>query len=195
MEFSGRIDTLAADMMALGFIRTTQSEVIGLTRVDGANRTSYILHVFDKFTGKRISTPFARSANQRSVDVVGTNGARVMIAGAEYQGNNKNSKLYMSMFDMQGKLLFDKMDTTDRMGKYRRHLLGSSFDKDGDLVLIGEGYKLDATRVVVATAATVALGVLMGGGVVASGGGSADSRIDFISSAVLSTQTGGREKL
>jgi len=179
-----------ADILSLGFIRTTQSEVIGLTKVEGASRISYILHIFDKVSGKRVSAPFARSASQRSVDVVGTNGTQLMIAGAEHQGNNKNSKLYMSMFDMQGKLLFDKIDTTDRMGKYRRHLLGSSFDKDGNLILIGEGYRLDATRVVVATAATVAIGVLLGGGVIASGGGSADNRIDFISSAVLSKETG-----
>ncbi len=179
-----------SDVTSLGFIRTSDSQVIGLTRNVGGVLTTYVIHLIDKATGARVSVPLTKSASQRSVDVVATNGRQLMIAGAESESSNKNSRLYMSMFDTQGRQLFDRMDTTDRMGKYRRHLMGSAFDKDGNLVLIAEGYKVDATRAVATTAAAVALGVLIGGVSIGSGGVSADNRIDFITSAVLSTSTG-----
>ncbi|CAN5470109.1 hypothetical protein BH09BAC3_BH09BAC3_34030 [soil metagenome] len=178
-----------SDIPSLGFIRTTETQVIGLTRIDGGVKTSYTIYVFDKATGKHVSVPFIKSGGQRSIDVVATNGKTLMIAGAESESNDKNSRLYMSMFDLEGNILFDRMDTTDRMGKYRRHLMGSAFDKDGNLVLIAEGYKIDATRAVATTAAAVALGVLVGG-ISIGGGVPADNKIDFITSAVMSSSTG-----
>ncbi|MEJ0054938.1 MAG: hypothetical protein WDN75_04395 [Bacteroidota bacterium] len=120
-----------------------------------------------------------------------------MIAGDEFNEKNlKNSHYFMTMFDLKGNRLFEKVDTTDRLGKYKRHLMGSAFDKDGNLVLIGEGYKADVTKAVATTAAGIAAGVFLGGGVVigAGGGRSVDNKIDFITSVVLSANNGEVKK-
>ncbi|CAN5616608.1 hypothetical protein BH10BAC4_BH10BAC4_00310 [soil metagenome] len=174
----------------LDFVQTTESLLIGLSKQREGSQSTYVIHFLDKQTGEqRHSTPFNVGPKRRSVAVVSSNGRQLLIAGDEYKEQNlKDSRFFMTMFDLEGKQLFDKIDTTDRMGKYRRHLMGSIFDQEGNLVLIGEGYKRDATKAVVSTAAGIAIGVLLGGPAIISS--DVENRIDFITSAVLSSDNG-----
>ncbi len=173
-------------------VQITDSLIIGVNRLVTNSQASHVIQFINKWTGEMKKTVLYNSGrNLRNVAVVVSNGSQLMIAGDESQGQKlKNSHFFMTMFDMRGNRLFDKVDTIDRMGKYRRHLMGSVFDKDGNLILIGEGYKLDATKVIATTAASIAVGVLLGGGYVPGLGGNVENKIDFVTSVVLSTYNG-----
>jgi hypothetical protein len=174
----------------LDFVQTTESMLIGLSKQREGSQSTYVIHFLDKQTGEQLhSTLFNIGPNKRSVAVVSSNGQQLLIAGDEYKEQNlKDSHFFMTMFDLEGKQLFEKIDTTDRMGKYRRHLMGSIFDREGNLMLIGEGYKRDATKAIASTAAGIAFGVLLGGPVIVNS--QVDNRIDFISAAILSSENG-----
>jgi hypothetical protein len=123
------------------------------------------LYFFNKQDGKLIrATPFFFGDGYRLISVMTANGIQLMIAGTEYSGNTaKHGRFYMSMFDLTGNRLFDKVDSTDRLTSQRMHTLGHVFDAGGNLIIIGEGWKPDATRAIAVTTASILTAVLIGG--------------------------------
>ncbi|NOT74999.1 MAG: hypothetical protein HOP08_08720 [Cyclobacteriaceae bacterium] len=176
-------------------IQTTDSLVIALRRFPLGSESSYSINYFGKQSGVLIkSMPYnSAGVRPRVITVMATNGQQLMLVGEEYikEAYGKESHFFMTMFDMNGQQIFDKVDTADRMGKHRRHLSGSVFDAQGNLVLVGEGYRLDATRMVVSGLATIALAVATGANTYGYGGlGGPDDRVDFITSAIISPEDG-----
>lgn len=173
-------------------ITTTDSLVIGINNlmVSGPVTPTDIFFV-NKLTGKRIkSTRFNLSGRTRNVAILTTNGHNLVLAGDEMGKNNSNkgSHLFVSMFDLEGKRIFDKVDTVDRNPRYRRRILASAFDRDGNLVLLGSGFRLDATRAAGSIAAGILLTSITGYTPYMSVG--LDAKIDFVLSAVLSPEDG-----
>ena len=147
---------------------STENELIGISEgVDGGKAPLYTLHFFDKENGRPIrSKSLLGGDGPRDVSVLASNGQEIMVAGTEYPlGKQKHGHFFMSMFDLSGKSIFDQADTTDRMSSQRMHTLGYVFDLEGNLLIIGEGWKLDYSRAIAGTAIsilfTAALGVPM----------------------------------
>lgn len=153
----------------LSTIQTTDSLLIGMTTsfLNGRDQMPfYQIDFVDKISGRLLRTiPFTAKVNgYRTVSVFTTNGHQLMIAGSEFEsGNTKNGKFYMSMFNFSGEQIFDRVDSASRLSTRRLHLMGNVFDMDGNLVLVGEGWKADATRAIASTAASVLLAVTVGG--------------------------------
>ncbi|HCW09119.1 MAG TPA: hypothetical protein DGG95_17315 [Cytophagales bacterium] len=171
-------------------IQTTENLIIGLTSTmtGSAFNSNYLqqIHFVDKSSGKLTKSILLGDGgkNFRNVSVFTTNGIDLMVAGAEYESaNSKNGKFYMSMFDLSGQPIFDQVDSAARLSTRRMHLMGSVFNQDGNLVLVGEGFKLDATRMVATTAVSILLGVpqVVGG---------LDHKIDHLIIATLSSTDG-----
>ncbi len=153
----------------LSNIQTTDSLFIGLTSSfsnSGSQTPFYQIHYFDKTSGRLLKTiPFiAKGQGYRTISVFTSNGHELMVAGSEYEsGNTKNGRFYMSMFNLYGDKIFDNVDSAARLSTKRLHLMGNVFDQDGNLVLVGESWRPDATRMIAATAGSVALALLTRG--------------------------------
>jgi len=148
--------------------QTTDSLLIGTTTTypNGIySNPGYQIHFVDKSNGRLLkSMAFYNGQGYRSISVFATNGKELMVAGSEYPSSNtKNGHFYMSMFGLNGEKIFDQVDSAARLSTRRLHIMGNVFDQDGNLVLVGEGWKVDATRAVATTAASVLLAAAIGG--------------------------------
>ncbi len=200
--YPGRMHSLSAEdgkelwvsnSQPLSTLQTTDSLLIGMTTSfsTGMNQPPfYQISFIDKNSGQLLRTiPFTKTQGYRTISVFTTNGRQLMIAGSEFEsGNDKNGRFYMSMFNFAGERIFDEVDSASRLSTRRVHLLGSVFDQHGNLVLVGEGWKADATRAIASTAASVLLAVTMGGymGVNTQ----VDHKIDHVVFATLSPADG-----
>jgi hypothetical protein len=184
----------------LSKIQTTGKLLIALTSNSADIYYSipdYQIAFFDKESGKLISkVPFrVQGKGYRSVPVFTTNGIELMLAGSEFPSmNDKNGKFYMSLYNLEGERIVDHIDSAAVLSSKRLHLMGSAFDDQGNLVLIGEGWKPDATRMVASTAATFALAVLTRGAYV-SGIQGVDHKIENLVFATLSSTNGKLQSL
>ena len=155
------------DSPYLDQVLTTENELIGLSQQGSSGSAltpHYALHFFNKQDGKLIrTTTFFAGKGYRLISAATANRTQLMIAGTEYAGNSaKHGRFYMSMFDLTGNRLFDEVDSTDRLSSQRMHTLGHVFDAEGNLIIIGEGWKPDATRAIAMTTASILTAVLIG---------------------------------
>jgi hypothetical protein len=118
-----------------------------------------------------------------------------MLAGSAFESNNaKEGKFFMTMFNLQGERIFDNVDSAARLSTRRMHLMGNVFDQNGDLVLISESWKYDATRAIASTAGTILVGALLGGYVYTGSSARLDHKIDHLNFATLSPIDGSLKK-
>lgn len=206
---SGRIQALDAisgkrlwmlPERTLSKIQTTDKLLIALTQSAADTYYSipnYQIAFFDKETGKLISkVPFrVQGKGYRTVPVFTTNGIELMLAGSEFPStNDKNGKFYMSLYNLSGERIFDQIDSSAVLSSKRLHLMGSVFDDQGNLVLIGEGWKPDATRMVASVATTIMMAALTRGAYV-SGVQGVDHKIENVVFATLSSTSGKLQSL
>lgn len=140
-------------------IQTTEQLIIGLVE----NRQIFWV---DKKTGQVVKSVLIDLGQKgyRAISVFATNGTELMLAGSDFESASlKNGKFFMMLFDVSGEKIFDKTDSAQRFSTKRMHLMGGAFDQNGNVVLVAEGWKPDATRAIVATGASI-LVAAMGGG-------------------------------
>jgi hypothetical protein len=122
-------------------------------------------HYYSLNTGDELKiVPLQPRSGSRQISVFEVDSSKVILAGSEFEKNNasnKHGRYFLTQFDLSGNRIFDRVDTVDRLSGNRLQLLGGAFGPDGDLVILGESYKLDATNVVAGTAASIALSVLV----------------------------------
>jgi hypothetical protein len=178
----------------LSNIQSTDSLLIGLTSSFSNGRyqyPAYQINFVDKNSGRLLKAiPFtSKDQSYRTISVFASNGKELMIAGSEFEsGNLKNGRFFMSMFSLYGEKIFEKVDSAARLSTRRLHLMGNVFNQDGNLVLVGEGWKPDATRAVVYSAASILLAVTVGG--YAGVSTRVDHKIDNVVFATLSPVDG-----
>lgn len=182
-------------------IQTTEKLVIGLTTVfssTGFNASySYTIHFVDKSSGQLIKSVQLANGGKgyRAVSVFASNGVELMLAGSSFESNNtKDGKFFMTMFNLSGEKIFDSVDSAARLSTRRMHLMGNAFDQNGDLVLISESWKLDATRAIASTAGSILVGALLGGPVYTGVNTRLDHKIDHLNFATLSPIDGSLKK-
>ncbi len=182
-----------ASVPLLSNIQTTGSLLIGMmSSVTGYNSIPvHQIYFVDKSNGKVVrSIPFnSKGVGYRQVSVFATNGLQLMVAGSEFESTNtKNGKFFMTMYNLDGDKIFDHVDSAARLSTKRLHLMGHAFDRDGNLVLVGESWKYDATRAVAATGVSI----LMAAAGVGYGGvyGGLDHKIDHVVFATMSPTDG-----
>lgn len=178
----------------LSNIQSTDSLLIGFTS-SFPNRMSqnplYQINFVDKTSGRLLKTiPFtSKGQGYRTISVFASNGRELMVSGSEFEsGSTKNGRFYMSMYNLFGEKIFDNVDSAARLSTRRLHLMGNVFDQDGNLVLVGESWKPDATRAVVTSAASILLAVAVGG--YAGVNTRVDHKIDHVVFATLSPVDG-----
>jgi hypothetical protein len=175
-------------------IQTTSDKIIGLSSPTSlySNQNDYTIEFINKEDGRVTkAVPFYTGKSNRAISVVTTNGRELLLGGVEYPGNNaKNGQFFLTMFDLNGQRIFDKLDTAARLSSKRMRLMGHVFDKDGNLVLIGEGWKIDATRAIAATAGTVLAVAVLGGGYLGGINSNLDNKIDKLIFATVSPDDG-----
>jgi hypothetical protein len=141
----GRMVWVLDDIFLLDIL-SKEDKLIGLSSTD-SEKPVYTIHFFSKENGKTLrSQELDHSQNFRIISVFATNGREVMIAGTEFPSNKgkdyeKNGHFYMSLLDFEGKLIVEQTDTTTRFSSGRMHMIGYVFDRDDNLILIGEGWK------------------------------------------------------
>jgi hypothetical protein len=176
--------------------QTTEKWLIGLTSFPSGNGfNSYTVHFIDKETGNLAKSVQLASNGKgyRAISVFASNGLELMLAGSEFQSNNtKDGKFFMTMFNLSGDRIFDQVDSAARMSTRRMYLMGNVFDQSGDLVLVAEGWKPDATRAIASTAASVLVGAMLGGYSRVYTG--LDHKIDQLIFATLSPVDGSLKK-
>jgi hypothetical protein len=119
-----------------------------------------------------------------------------MLAGSAFESNNaKDGKFFMTMFNLSGEKIFDNVDSAARLSTRRMHLMGNTFDQNGDLVLITESWKPDATRAIASTAGSILVGAMLGGYVYGGVNPRLDHKIDHLNFATLSPMDGSLKKL
>lgn len=172
----------------LSQVQQTDSLIIGLSHTYHKKRHITTVHYLDKYNGATIGE-FALNPKRKDymqIGAVACNGRNLIIAGEEYSNaKGKHSHFFLSSYDLRGRLVFQRTDTVDRLNKYRIMVMGSTFDQDGNIVLLGEAYKPDVN-----TESEVALAsVLLSG---ASGATTVHEidKVDFITSTVCSPETG-----
>lgn len=182
-------------------IQTTEKLLIGLTTLFSSNgfntNYSYTIHFVDKSSGQLIKS--IQLANEgkgyRAVSVFASNGVELMLAGSAFEANNtKEGKFFMTMFNLSGEKIFDRVDSAARLSTRRMHLMGNVFDQNGDLILISESWKLDATRAIASTAGSILVGALLGGPVYTGVNARLDHKIDHLNFATLSPIDGSLKK-
>ena len=149
----------------LSHVVVTDSLLIGMTTaVTGGGTPLYSIHFVDKASGRLLKTSALTAGNggPRDIAVFTSNGQELMVAGSDYQYGARNGRFYMTMYNLRGERIFDAIDSAARLSTRRMHLMGSVFNQDGNLVLVGEGWKADATRAVAATAASFLLTAAVG---------------------------------
>jgi|GEM_PF-6128247 len=185
----------ACNIPQLSNVQATEKLLIGLTTVTNSSgfNTSYSQQIqfVDKTSGELIkSVPFvSKDKGYRDISVFTTDDNELMVAGSEYESyNTKNGRFYMTMYNLSGERIFDNVDSAARLSTRRMHLMGSVFNQDGDLVLIAEGWKPDATRAIATTAASILAASLLGG--YANVYARVDHKIDNVVFATLSPVDG-----
>ncbi|MBS1486746.1 MAG: hypothetical protein JST43_04090 [Bacteroidetes bacterium] len=179
----------------LNSIQTTDKLIMGLSySADGyAYFPSARIIWIDKTTGevtKNINFS-NKPGGHRDISMFATNGQTLMLAGSDYEtSNEKYGKFFMTQYNLQGDLIFDRIDTAQRLSTKRMHLMGNTFDQNGNLVIVAESWKPDATRMIATTAATVALAVLTRGAYINNSVVGIDHKIDQINFATLSPDNG-----
>jgi hypothetical protein len=183
----------ASSVPPLSNIQTTGSLLIGMLSTPSGNNSNPVHQIYfvDKSNGNLIrSIPFAsKGVGYRQVSVFATNGLQLMVAGSEFESSNtKNGKFFMTMYNLDGERIFDNVDSAARLSTKRLHLMGHTFDGNGNLVLIAESWKYDATRAVAATG----MSILMAAAGVGYGGvyGGLDHKIDHVVFATMSPTDG-----
>ena len=162
----GRLVWIVDDISLLKIV-STKDELIGLTSTD-SQKPVYTIHFFSKENGKKLrSHQLDQSQNFRIISVFATNGREVMIAGTEFPRNNdkdyeKNGHFYMSLLDFEGKSIVEQADTTTRLSSKRMHTLGYVFDRNDNLILIGEGWKRDYSLLGLKIAGAILTQALLG---------------------------------
>jgi hypothetical protein len=190
-----------SSVQGLRQIQTTGSLLFGLTSTSSGGVNSFPVHqiyIVDKETGKLIrSVPFTcKGQGYRLISVFATNGHELLVAGSEFEsGSTKDGHFFMTQFNLDGDKILDEVDSSTVLSTRRLHLMGNTFDQDGNLVLIGEGWRPDATRAIATTAASVALALLTRGAYVRVGVGGIDHKIENITFATLSPQDGKLKSL
>jgi hypothetical protein len=153
----------------------------------GSDRT---ISFINKTNGEIIKTIayYIGKAN-RSLSVMTTNGKELLLAGVEYPNEGaKNGQFFLSIYDLEGTRIFDRLDTASRFSSKRMRLMGSAFDENGDLVLAGQGWKLDPTRAIATTVIGIAAAALIGGPAIYSA--QMDVKIDQLIFATISPDDG-----
>ncbi len=181
----------ASNAPFLSSIQCTDSLLIGMTSSTVNQTPIYQIHYVDKSSGKLLKTISLSNKGQhyRSVSVFTSNGRELLVAGSEFEnGSTKNGRFFMSLFNLYGEKIFDEVDSAARLSTKRLHLMGSVFDQEGNLVLIGESWRPDATRAVVTSAASILLAATIGG--YAGINTRVDHKIDNVVFATLSPQDG-----
>jgi hypothetical protein len=180
-------------------VQVTEKMIIGLTTDFSSNgfstNSSHAILFIDKETGKLIKSIQLASDGKgyRAISVFTSNGLELMVAGSAFESNNtKDGKFFMTMFNLSGERIFDNVDSAARMSTRRMHLLGNVFDENGDLVLVAEGWKLDATRAIASTAGSILVSAVLGGYTRVYGG--LDHKIDQLIFATLSPIDGKLKK-
>lgn len=182
-------------------IQTTEKLLIGLSTLYSSSgfttSYSYAIHFVDKSTGQLIKS--VELGNQgkgyRAVSVFASNGAELMLAGSAFESNNaKDGKFFMTMFNLSGEKIFDTVDSAARLSTRRMHLMGNVFDQNGDVVLISESWKLDATRAIASTAGSILIGAMLGGYGYSAVNTNLDHKIDHLNFATLSPMDGSLKK-
>jgi len=181
-----------SEVAGLTNIQTNADRLVGTSSYYQHQSLQYLIHFVDKNTGKQTKTlSLEHPDHRREIAVVASEGSKLLIAGNEYVGQQtKNLNFFMALFDLDGNVIFDRVDTTNRMSKHRNKLMGHAFDNNGNVVLAGEGYKLDATRAIISTATSVMLAAALGSGTNVSARTGLDTRIDFVTFVTLSTSNG-----
>lgn len=136
------------------------------TNMGGSSyQPAYTLHFIDKATGKILfSEPLYNGQGYRLISVFTSNGTELLVAGTEYKtGKEKSGHFFVSLFDLDGKRILDEVDTTARLSSTRMHALGHVFDREGNLFVIGEGWKADYTAAIATSAAGILSAALLGG--------------------------------
>ncbi|HEV8512912.1 MAG TPA: hypothetical protein VGQ59_06530 [Cyclobacteriaceae bacterium] len=192
---------ISSSVPPLYHIQTTGSLLFGLNSTNPSSLNSfpdYKVYIVDKETGKMIrSVPFTSKGNgYRLISVFATNGHQLLIAGSEFEsGSTKDGRFYMTQFTLDGDKILDEVDSSTLLSTRRLHLMGSVFDQDGNLVLIGEGWKPDATRAIATTAGGVALALLTRGAYVRVYSAGIDHKIENVTFATLSPENGKLKSL
>jgi hypothetical protein len=123
-----------------------------------------IIYFYDLHTGNILgSAPLHADRGNRTISFFEVDSLEVAVAGSDFGNStsNKHGRFFLSRFDLMGHPTFDHVDTTERLSGNRLQLLGGAIIPDGDMILVGESYKLDASAMVAGTAASIALAVLM----------------------------------
>ncbi|MGC4023169.1 MAG: hypothetical protein QM734_15115 [Cyclobacteriaceae bacterium] len=177
-------------------VQATENLLIGLVNNGSGSYNSvpsYQITYVDKTTGTVVKKiPLAvQGKGYRTVPVVASNGTQLMIAGSEYESTNgKDGKFYMSMYNLSGERIFDHVDSSAVLSTRRLHMMGNVFDQEGNLVLIGEGWKPDATRMIASTAASVAIAVLSRGSYTRVYASGLDHKVENVVFATMSPMDG-----
>jgi hypothetical protein len=196
LNAEGGEEIWVSSVQGLRQIQTTGSLLFGLTStsLDGVNSTPiHQIYIVDKGTGKLIrSIPFTcRGHSYRLISVFATNGHELLVAGSEFEsGSTKDGRFFMTQFNLDGDKILDEVDSSTVLSTRRLHLMGSTFDQDGNLVLIGEGWRPDATRAIATTASSIALALLTRGAYVRVGVAGIDHKIENVTFATLSPADG-----
>jgi hypothetical protein len=177
-------------------IQTTEKLLFGLNTANagGANASPfYQICIVDKESGKLIKAfPFtSKGAGDRLISVFATNGSELMVAGSEFEsGKTKDGRFYMTLFNLKGEKIFDQVDSSALLSTRRLHIMGNTFDQDGNLVLIGEGWRPDATRAIAGAAGSIALALLTRGAYTRVYATGIDHKIESVVFAFLSPEDG-----
>ncbi len=201
LNAEGGEEIWVSSVQGLRQIQTTGSLLFGLASTSSGGINSFPVHqiyIVDKETGKLIrSVPFTcKGQGYRLISVFATNGHELLVAGSEFEsGSTKDGHFFMTQFNLDGDKILDEVDSSTVLSTRRLHLMGNTFDQDGNLILIGEGWRPDATRAIATTASSIALALLTRGAYVRVGVGGIDHKIENITFATLSPQDGKLKSL
>jgi len=201
LNAEGGEEIWVSSVQGLRQIQTTGSLLFGLTSLSSGGLNSSPVHqiyIIDKETGKLIrSVPFTcKGPGYRLISVFATNGHELLIAGSEFEsGSTKDGRFYMTQFNLDGDKILDEVDSSTVLSTRRLHLMGNLFDQDGNLVLIGEGWRPDATRAIATTATSIALALLTRSAYVNVYGAGIDHKIENVTFATLSPADGKLKSL
>lgn len=126
-------------------IVSSEDELIGLTGTD-SQKPAYTVFSVKKMGRSYDRINLITHKTFRIISVFATNDREVMICWNRVPRNNgkdyeKNGHFYTSLLDFEGKPIVELTDTTTRLSSKRMHTLGYVFDRDDNLILIGEGWK------------------------------------------------------
>jgi len=201
LNAEGGEEIWVSSVQGLRQIQTTGSLLFGLTSTSPSGINSFPVHqiyIIDKETGRLIrSIPFtSKGLGYRLISVFATNGHELLVAGSEFEsGSTKDGRFYMTQFNLDGDKILDEVDSSAVLSTRRLHHMGSVFDREGNLILIGEGWKPDATRAIATTAGSIALALLTRGAYIRVGVGGIDHKIENVTFATLSPQDGKLKSL